>query len=61
MLDLLHMLSSLSEEQWEEEARDAWNLMTLDGTKDEIPEKSFLMFVCSVLAFEKEFIFSVSS
>ena len=35
--------------------------MTLDGTKDEIPEKSFLMFVCSVLAFEKEFIFSVSS
>jgi len=53
ILDFLYLLSRLNKE---EEARDAWKLMSLNETKASIPEKSLLMFICSVLSFEKEFI-----
>jgi len=47
------MLSAINEDQ---ESLQAWKLMSLDNTKTEIPEKSLLMFICSVLSYEKEFI-----
>ena len=33
----------------DEEAQKAWNLMSLNGEKSQINEKSLLMFICAVL------------
>lgn len=55
---MLYMLSSQNED---EQAQKAWNLMSLEGQKQTIHEKSLLMFICSVLSYEKEFINQIAS
>ena len=53
---ILKMLYMLNPQKEEYEASEAWNLMSLNGSKMMINEKSLLMFICSVLSYEKEFI-----
>ncbi len=61
LLDRLYMLNRDNQKEREKEMINAWNLMSLDNTRESIPEISLLMFVCSVLQYETQFIKAVKA
>ena len=50
------MLSKSSLEQAQRETRQAWKLVSFNEKRDQVPEKSLMMFICSVLGFHNQFI-----